>query len=187
MARPSIFRWATWALASSPCGLQGRLERAGDVPADDRGVVDRRLIAVLEAEAKQDALARPLLVRLADVRADDVIVPFGVAGHALPLRAAELRGLGELRRGDRLADDPAGRDVDHEQRRVLVVRRPEFDGRRRSARRPRPRSRRSPSRPAISGIGKGGRFQAEVVGSASSREKADRREDHGQARRTGLA
>ena len=78
-------------------------------------------VAAPEAEPDHHAAGRPLLVGLTAVRANQVVVPLRVEGHALPTRA----GLG--RRGN--FDEPSGAptsaacgDVDDVERGGLVIR-----------------------------------------------------------------
>ena len=98
IARPSIFRWSI-ALRAQPLVLEGRDQRRGELPRDDRAVVDgdRAGLAIrpglgLEAEPDQPGVLLALVVGLAGVGADEVVVALGVAGHGLPLR--RLRRLG---------------------------------------------------------------------------------------------
>ena len=99
---------------------QRGFKRAGDVPADDRGVINGRRLATPEAEPDQDAAGRPLLVVHAAVRTDQVVVPIGIKGHALPNRAG-LGRRGELRRAEWFADDRAGSDINDVERAGLAI------------------------------------------------------------------
>ena len=160
-------------------------ERAGDVPAHDRGIVDRRRIAVLEAEANQNVLGCSLFVGLAVVRSDQIEVALGVAGHAFPLRPATVQ-LGKSRRGDRLAQDPAARQLDDVKRRVLVVRDQEPPA---VADRLDPRGLdHDVDFPVLEAAGREGgrRFEPEFIGAGESRgDRSIVPENHGKAKPAG--
>ena len=133
---PSILCLAT-VLGGQPLALHIGLERAADVPAQDRGIVDGRRIAVADPESQQNALGCGFFLGLPDVSADQVKITFAVTGHAFPLGPAQRRWRGKLRRSDWLAQDAAGRRVDDEERGMFVVRQQEppavadrLDGRR---------------------------------------------------------
>ena len=94
---------------------------------------------------------------------------------------------GNFGRGDRLADDAAGRDVDHEQRRVLVVRHEDamaiadrLDARGLD-------DQIHLSRAVQERSGERGALQAEVVGPSDGRGRGDQAGEHHEAKRTGQA